>query len=298
MPKFSVVIPNYNRAQKVKVAIQSVLDQTYTDFEIIIVDDKSTDNSISEIEQLKSEKIFVHQLKRNSGAAVARNYGVNLAKGEFISFLDSDDFYEKNFLEESNKLLSETSTDVGFMWTGVRYHYKDRTYERAWTPPRKKNPYITFLHNLQIGSGSGITLKRSAFLECGGFNENLPAVEDTDFFLRISQQYDYVNSDKILMNVIKKGDDRMSKSFEKIAVAYNIFLPEHFDIIDGSKILQAKFYYKLMWLNFHIYEKERARHYYNKIPSELKSIKIKIVKYLYEILPLKQASYIHQKLSA
>lgn len=294
---FSVIIPNFNRAETVMVAIHSVLNQTYDDFEIIVVDDCSSDNSVLEISKIKNPKLKLLKLDKNSGAARARNYGVSHAKGELISFLDSDDYYEPEFLEESSKVLFNSEPKIGFMWTGVKYHYPNRTYNRSWIPHRKKNAYFTFLHNLQIGSGSGITVKKQAFLECGGFNDNLPAAEDTDFFLKITQKYDYLYSNKILINVIKKGEDRMSKSFGNVAKAYNIFLPQHFDVIDRTKELQRKYYYKLMWLNYHLKDKNKADWYYDKIPGSLKDSKIKTVKFLYEILPLKVASYLHQKLS-
>ncbi len=243
-------------------------------------------------------KFFI--LKKNSGAAAARNYGVKMAQGEYISFLDSDDYYDPNFLEESSKLFSKAPAQVGFMWTGVRYHYKKKTIDTSWAPLRKETAYLSFLHNLQIGSGSGITLKKKAFTECGGFNENLPAAEDTDFFLRITQKYDYTYSKKILMNVVKKGEDRMSISFDKIAKAYNIFLPAHYPTIDKYQSLQYKFYYKMMWLNYHLRDKEKARKYYSKIPGFLSKGKSKalVVRILYEVFPLNLASVYHQKISS
>ncbi len=295
---FSVIIPNYNRAELVKVAITSVLNQTFQDFEVLVIDDCSTDNSVAEISKIQHPKMRLLELKKNSGAATARNYGVQNAKGDFISFLDSDDFYEPEFLEETNRIFTNSNSKTGLMWTGVRYHYQNKTQERAWTPIKKENSYLTFLHNLQIGSGSGITLKRLAFLNVNGFDESLPAAEDTDFFFRITQKYDFLKSDKILVNVIKKGDDRMSRSFINIAKAYNKFLPQHFGVIDLYPNLQKKYYYKLMWLNFHLGDHKTAKYYYNKIPKEFQTFKIIVIKTLYKFFPLKYASYIHQNLSS
>lgn len=299
-PQFSVIIPNYNRSSSVKVAINSVLEQTFKDFEVIIVDDKSTDNSLEELNKIKDDKLRVFQLGKNSGAAAARNYGASMARGEFISFLDSDDYYEKEFLEESYQILSNTASNIGFMWTGVRYHTKKNVYNRSWTPVRRKNAYLSFLHSLQIGSGSGISIKRLAFIESGGFNESLSASEDTDFFLRFTQKYDYRNSEKILVNVIKTGEDRMSKSFDNVAESYNIFLPQHYKNIDNDDFLKFKFYYKMMWLNYHLKNKKEARKFYNKIPGFLNRGKIKafFTKLLYEFFPLRKASELHQKISS
>ncbi len=297
-PKVSVIIPLFNREGVISRAVNSVLNQSFNHFEIIVVDDCSTDDSLKRILEFDDSRIRLIKLEKNSGAAVARNEGIKVSKGEYVSLLDSDDFYEPEFLETSLNFLENTSDSVGFSWTGVRYFQGGKVNEQIWEPERMDTSFLTLLNSLHIGTNSGITIKKEVFQKCGYFNSELPAAEDTDFFLRISKDFDYCVIPKILINIERDGTDRLSKNFQKIAQAYNIFLPEHFDIIDSSEILQAKFYYKLMWLNFHIHEKERARNYYGKIPSELKSIKIKIVKYLYEIFPLKQASYIHQKLSA
>ncbi|TDN82182.1 glycosyltransferase involved in cell wall biosynthesis [Salegentibacter sp. 24] len=299
-PQFSVIIPNYNRSSSVRTAVRSVLNQSFKDFELIVVDDKSTDDSLIELNKIKDEKLNVYQLEKNSGAATARNYGANIARGEFISFLDSDDYYEKDFLEESYQKLSKTASNIGFMWTGVRYFTNEGVHEHSWTPIRKKNAYFSLLHNLQIGSGSGISIKRLAFIECGGFNQNLPAAEDTDFFLRFTQEYDYVNSNYILVNVVKTGEDRMSKSFGNIAKAYNIFLPQHFKNIDSDDFLKLKYYYKMMWLNYHLENKTEARKYYNKIPGKINPGKLKALttKMLYEFLSLDKASKFHRKISS
>lgn len=294
----SVIIPNYNRGQSILKAINSVLNQTITDFEVIIVDDCSTDNSIELISKIKDNRIRIFTMDQNSGAAAVRNYGIKMSRGKYISLLDSDDFYEPEFLKTSLKSLENTTKLVGFSWTGVRYIQDGKEKEQVWYPKRKDTAYLTLLNSLHIGTNSGITFKKEVFQKCGYFNSELPAAEDTEFFLRISKEFDYCIVPEILINIERDGEDRLSKDFNKIALAYNIFLPEHFPVINSSKILQAKYYYKMMWLNFHLSEKENARIYYNKIPMEFKNIKTKGVKFLYEILPLKQASYIHRKISA
>jgi len=295
---FSIIIPNYNRQKGLIKAVRSVLNQTYTNFEIIIVDDCSTDNSLKEISKIKDERIKVYQLGKNSGAAAARNFGIKKSSGDFISFLDSDDYLEPGFLKTTNQIFSHSDPSVGFMWTGVRYHLAHKIIEESWEPKRKNNSYLTFLNELRIGTGSGITVKRKVFVEYGSFNENLPAAEDTDFFLRITKTFNYLFTNNILINVNKTGNDRMSKNFRNIGLAYNIFIVDHLTEIDKDKKLQKKYYYKMMWLNYHLEDQKTARYYYNKIPKELRTFKIKIVKYLYEYLPLKNASYIHQKLSS
>ena len=294
---FSVIIPNFNREKAVIKAINSVLDQTYQNFEIIVVDDCSTDNSVQLITEIKDGRVKLLKLPQNSGAAAARNFGIKQSKGKYISLLDSDDFYEKNFLEETFKVISNTIGAIGFSWTGLRYFENGKTSEHIWRPERRESPYLTFLHSLHIGTNSGITFKREIFDKVGFFNEDLPAAEDTDLFLRISQHFDYIVIPKVLINIERDNADRLSKNFTKIARAYNIFFPQHFSAIDHKEILKKRFYYKLMWLNYNLGDKITARNYYGKIPIEHRSKKIKGIKALYEILPLKSASYFHQKIS-
>ncbi len=298
-PLFSVIIPTYNREISIFRAVKSVLDQTFSNFELIIVDDCSTDNTFLKISELKDNRIRILRLEKNTGAATARNFGIKASKGEYVSLLDSDDYYEPKFLEETLLTIKISGDRIGFMWVGVRYHYNKKLIDFSWIPNRKENAYLTFIHNIQIGSGAGITLKKVVFEECGYFDENLPAAEDTEFFLRITQIFDYTNSPKILINIIKDGNDRLSKNFTKIALAYNIFIENHLPEIEKNKALQEKFYNKLMWLNYHLAEKSKARYYFHKIPKE--NFKLRFKAYstfmIYEIFPLKQASAIHSFLS-
>ncbi|MGI0107070.1 glycosyltransferase family 2 protein [Salinimicrobium sp. WS361] len=298
-PLFSIIIPNFNREEVIRTAISSVLEQTYTNFEIIVVDDCSTDNSRQVIAGVKDARLKLLQMPKNSGAAAARNYGIKHSKGDYISLLDSDDFYAPEFLEETFKGLSTAESSVGFSWTGVRYFEAGKSSENIWQPLRKENAYITFLHSLHIGTNSGITFKKEIFERVGYFNEALPAAEDTDFFLRLTQQFEYEIIPKILINIEKDNEDRLSKNFKKVAMAYNIFLDQHFPVIEKNIKLKQRFYYKLMWLNYHLAHKDVARNYFKKIPkSNFKILfKVFITFGLYEIFSLEKAKDFHRKFS-
>tara|TARA_R100000935_G_scaffold9921_3_gene19906 strand:- start:3608 stop:4501 length:894 start_codon:yes stop_codon:yes gene_type:complete len=294
---FSIIIPNYNRENSVVKAIDSVLNQTYSNFELIIVDDCSTDNSMNVINAIKDPRINLFKLEKNSGPAVARNVGISKSKGEYISFLDSDDQFEKEFLEKTLKTLNGTSDKIGFTWTGRRLHEDGKIKEQIWDPKYRDDTYHTFLHDIKIGTSAGITIKSEVFKKVGDFNENLLAAEDTEFFFRLSQNYDYLVIKNILVNIYRSNDDRLSKNFKKIAIAYNIFMPTHFPTINKSAVLQKKYYYKMMWLNYHLGDKTEARNYFNKIPKEKNNFNTKVIKTLYELLSIKIAYFVHKKLS-
>lgn len=108
----SIITPCYNSEEYIEETIQSVLSQTYTNWEWWIVDDCSSDRSVEIIKQFNDPRIHLIVLENNSGAAVARNVGLNNAKGRFITFIDSDDLWLENFLEKSVEFLTETKEEL------------------------------------------------------------------------------------------------------------------------------------------------------------------------------------------
>ena len=111
---FSVIIPTYNRADFITKTIHSVLSQTYTNFELIIVDDGSADNTERVIRKVEDPRIKYHK-KDNSERGAARNYGTNKAKGDYITFLDSDDLLYSKYLEEANSFIKKIDLKIFFI---------------------------------------------------------------------------------------------------------------------------------------------------------------------------------------
>ena len=117
MPLISVIIPTYNRASKISDCIHSVMNQTYDNIEIIIVDDCSTDNTEEIVKQIKDKRVRYFKLERNMRACFARNFGADHACGEYIAFQDSDDvWHEEKLLEEYNALIDK---NVDFVFCGM-----------------------------------------------------------------------------------------------------------------------------------------------------------------------------------
>jgi glycosyltransferase involved in cell wall biosynthesis len=278
--------------------MNSVLTQSFSNFELIIIDDCSNDNTVEIIEQFTDLRIKLIQTSKNAGPAAARNMGIQLAQGSIICFLDSDDFYEPEMLLNAWELLFTSNDYIGFMWTGLRMIRSSFVTTECWNPALRKNNYLTFLHSLHIGTNSGIAVKKNVFEKCGFFDERLPAAEDTDFFLRITQQFGFVFTPKILINIDKTGEDRLSKDYSKIAKAYNLFLPKHFNEIERHLVLKKKYYYKLMWLNYHLGDKKQSRFYLKKLfKNKLLNLKSFAIVLIFELLPNKWAKKIHLILS-
>lgn len=113
-PKISIIMPTYNRKQIIDLAIDSVLCQNYDDCEIIVIDDKSSDNTIEHISDKYGNKVRTLSLKENSGANIARNRGVDISKGEWLLFLDSDDTLRESSLDYLSKLIEKVESNMIF----------------------------------------------------------------------------------------------------------------------------------------------------------------------------------------
>ncbi len=260
-PLVSIITPVFNREQSIKRSALGVLNQTFTDWEWIIIDDCSTDNTFEVVQAFNDSRILALRMPSNKGAAAARNVGIFKARGEFISFLDSDDSYEADFIRSSVELL-RIKKEVGFIWTGYRLKFLNHSIEKNWTPDKHQNPYNVFLRELKIGIGAGVTIRRIVFEKIGVFDESLPAAEDSDLFLRISKAFSYDYIEEPLINIYRSSSDRLSKDYSKNAIAYNILIGKHLQNINDSKQLRYKYFYKAMWLNYHLGNKSLSRYYF------------------------------------
>jgi len=180
--QLSVIIPTCNRPDSLLRAVKSVLLQDYQDIEIIIVDDSSEDNS-AHIKDCFSftDKVFVYRNAGAHSAANARNFGVKMAKGEYITFLDDDDIYLQGRL--INVMNFVTKHDYVFVSSGRFFEINDfeEIASRAW----QRFGVVTHSENLYHNDiDIGFTMQRATFLELGGFNVALKSLEDWDFILR------------------------------------------------------------------------------------------------------------------
>lgn len=208
MPLVSVIITTYNRRHFLKGALASVLAQDYTDREVIVVDDGSTDGSREEIEGLPVRYLW----KENGGISSARNEGLRAAEGEYIACLDVDDLWKKRKLSTQMRVMEETGirltyTDEIWVRNGKRINQKLRH--------RKYSGHI-FEHCLPlcIISPSSAVIHRSVFDDVGLFDESLPVCEDYDMWLRITARYPVIFIEKPL--IVKHGGhpDQLSRAYD------------------------------------------------------------------------------------
>ena len=206
----SVIIPLFNRESFIYRAVESVLNQTYKNLELLIIDDNSSDDSYFSIFNYISDKrITYYFLNQNRGVSFARNFGIGRAKGEFVAFLDSDDYWLADKLRQQVKFMIKNNIDIS--QTDELWFRKNRLVN-----PKKKHKKISgdiFEKSLDlcIVSPSAVMVKKNVFNRVGMFDENMPACEDYDLWLRISLCYKIgLLSEKL---VVKRGghDSQLSK---------------------------------------------------------------------------------------
>ncbi len=186
--RFSVVIPLYNKAPYVRKALRSVFDQTYRDFELIVVDDGSTDDSLAKAKESLDGSGIDHQLihQDNAGVGTTRNNGVAASRGDFICFLDADDWWKPTFLERMDWLIREYP-DAGIY--GVNYYIISRGKQRValHIPSTGYINYCDCYRKLQMPLTSiSVAIPRDVFQRMGGFKPHLKLGEDFDLWIRIA----------------------------------------------------------------------------------------------------------------
>ncbi len=209
-PLISVIIPTFNRADKLKQAIDSVFAQTFTNFELIVIDDGSTDSTRDFIEKYQDRLRYFYQ--ENQGPAAARNTGIRNARGRYIAFLDSDDLWLKNKLAEQVKIFDEhpeikiCHTEEIWIRNGLRVN-----------PKKIHKKYGGWIYQrclpLCVISPSSVVIHRDVFEKVGLFDESMIVCEDYDLWLRVCHFFPVAFIEKPL--IIKYGGhaDQLSRKF-------------------------------------------------------------------------------------
>jgi len=183
--KISVIIPAYNAEQYIRTAIESCLSQTYAPCEIIVVDDASTDGTASVAESFKS-LVRAIRLTENSGVSVARNRGVQASTGDWIAFLDADDWFLSEKLERQRRCASENEHAV-LIYTGFRViDVNGSESEGKFFSPGELLPTLRYRGRFHLSS---VILRRDAFDSVGGFDASLRVHQDWELWLRIVARY-------------------------------------------------------------------------------------------------------------
>ena len=245
-PLVSVIIPTYNRALTLQATIQSVLRQTYKEFEIIVIDDGSMDDTEQIINNFNDKKI-IYIRQDHKGASFARNKGIGNAKGEYIAFLDSDDIWLSTKIEKQLAVFKNSKFNPGVVYCGIGYIDESSEEIREEKLSAYKGNIFLYLlgarRNVVLGAGSTVLVKRECFKECGLLDENLPYRIDLELLIRISRKFtfDYVSQPLAKIRIHNK---RMSSNIDSIIKGREILFEKiHNDLKKHRRVL-AKYYYQ------------------------------------------------------
>lgn len=242
MPNVSVIIPTYNRAHLLGRAIRSVLNQTYQDFELIIVDDGSSDNTDELVKSFDDIRIRYLKHKKNRGGAAARNTGIKAAKGKYIAFQDSDDEWLPEKLEKQMKVFEDAPPEVGVVYTGF---YRLQNGKKTYIPSSKVNPKEGYIFNSLLKGNfvttQAVLVKRECFDKAGIFDENLPRLQDWELFLRISRHYHFKFINEPLV-IAYHQPVSISTNQKALIQALKLILHKHYESFNGDKRILANYY--------------------------------------------------------
>lgn len=240
----SVIIPTYNRAHLIKQSVESVLKQSYQNFEIIIVDDGSKDNTEEIIKQINDSRIRYIKHTVNKGASAARNTGIREAKGKYIAFQDSDDLWLPEKLEKQIERIEKTENHIGAVFGG--YWIINQNGEKRYFPEQSINDgniFYTLLQGNVVGMPV-VMIKKECFEKSGYFNETLPALEDWELLLRISKDFEFLYINEPLV-VVHETENSISMNMKNTVFAWRYIFELYFDTISENKATLALHYYTL-----------------------------------------------------
>jgi glycosyltransferase involved in cell wall biosynthesis len=218
MPKVSVVVPTHNRAAFLREAISSVLDQTFQDFEIIVVDDASEDETSEVVRGFADNRIKYIRHDVGRRVAATRNTGISHSLGRYIAFLDDDDSWLKDKLQRQLDLIESSSANTGVVYTSFTRVETCTVEAPIYSNPTKKRGHL--LNELSsgnwVGTASTVLLKRECLDKVGLFDEQIDFGEEYDLWIRISREFDfeYIEEPLVVYRVHEK----------KLSTDYNVMI--------------------------------------------------------------------------
>ncbi len=191
MTTFSVIIPTYNRKEKLQRALVSVLAQTYQNFELLVMDDGSNDDTEEMVKSFGDQRIIYEWNENWGGPGRPRNIGINRAKGEWIAFLDSDDWWTKDKLDNSIEKLEETGADILYhdLYL-ISRHGGEKPWLRTWSRTLSVDAWGDLFTNGNAISNSSVVVRKNALVAINGISEDRNCIswEDYDTWLRLAER--------------------------------------------------------------------------------------------------------------
>jgi len=230
-PFFSVIIPLYNKEKLIAKTIESVLNQSFNDFEVIIVNDGSTDGSLSIVNKLVDDRFIIYT-QNNQGASQARNFGIEQAKGKYIALLDADDFWYGFHLLELKKLI-DSFPNAGLFCNNYEINYNGEFTKPAQFSFKFDNKCVIIADYFKssiinsVAWTSSVSFTKEKFTNIGMFNTSLRTGQDIDLWIHFALKHDIAFNPVLTMRYNNFDDSSLSKS------NYNL---DRYNLINGFKI--------------------------------------------------------------
>ncbi len=244
MPFFSIVIPTYNRVTLLTRAIDSVLEQTFNDFELIVVDDHCTDDTESVVNRIDDGRVLYLVNERTKGSAGAKNTGVAKAKADWIAFLDDDDYWLPEKLEKQCQKIKGANGRFGLIYTlssdlkdGVLIKRKGNFVE-GWI-------FWDVLYQDYLNASS-VVIRKDVLRSVKGYDENMPAMADTDLFVRIAKLYQVgIVREKLVIRDLASQNRLSGNKYKKLTAQKYFYYKHRRDLVQRpawkSRVLSSIF---------------------------------------------------------
>ena len=225
-PLISIIIPTHNRSTFLKRAINSVLYQTFKDFELIIIDDASSDKTGEIVKSYSDKRIRYIRHEDNKGGPAARNTGITQAEGRYIALLDDDDewSYPEKLAKQIQK-FSEVSEKVGLIYTGHEVRESDGRLLRTERPEARGDVHLRLLLGTTLSSNTPL-IRKACFQKVGLFDESLKSCQDWDMWKRISDHYEFDYVPEILA-ITYRHEKQISSDFSAMIPGRTRMVEKH-----------------------------------------------------------------------
>ncbi|MCP6757349.1 MAG: glycosyltransferase family 2 protein [Fischerella sp. CENA71] len=243
MPKVSVIIPAYNAMTYLPETVGSVLRQSFTDFEVLIIDDGSSDTIQQWASQVQDPRLRLIS-QENQGASAARNNGIAHAQGEYLAFLDADDLWEATKLEKQ-VLCLENYSAAGLVYTWTAFiDPTGKPTGRVFASKAEGDVWNQLIEHNIIECGSSPMIRRDCFAAVGLFDCNLLAVEDWEMWVRIASRYPFALL-KEPLTYYRQLSTSLSKNWQLMAQCFPLFIEKVFDSAPAERLyLKNHSYYQ------------------------------------------------------
>jgi glycosyltransferase involved in cell wall biosynthesis len=243
-PLVSIVLPTYNRANLLGRALRSIINQTYSNFEVIVVDDCSNDATEHVVKSFRDERMRYIRNERNMGAVLSRNTGITAGRGKYIAFQDSDDEWLSTKLEKQMNAFNFGTPDLGVVYTSFWLIDKGK---KVFVPRSDLKHTEGKIHSDLLWENFVTTptavVRKECFEKVGMF-ENLPRLQDWALWLRISKDYRFEHIKEPLLNAYRQPDS-ISRNINAFIVARKYILHKYFEEISKKSKLLGKHYFEI-----------------------------------------------------